>query len=166
VTQAWVQSSTRTAWTEQRHIWADLLELAPNLTDDTTVYFVLPGYTDRVGFANWRRIPLQGDWDTTSALKVLYNQASLRGDVIYPDIETPVEPTLTEKGIVHYWEGKVTPYDRALFVAYDGNPKRLRVLENLQTELALGWTTPTYTPFRHIVASPLPQVELRKLVSR
>jgi hypothetical protein len=151
MTQIWVQKETQTAWVEQKKIWSDLIALAPNLTEDTTIYFVLPGYQDRVGFANWRRIPLQGDWDTDAALHVLYNNQTLQGDVIYPDIQTPVEPALSEKGVLHYWEGRLTPYDRTVFVIYDGYPKRLRIIEDPVKELNMTWSIPLYSPEKRIL---------------
>jgi hypothetical protein len=166
ITQVWVQQSTQVAWLEQKQIWRELLNISPGLAEGTTVYLVLPGYKDRVGFSNWRHLPLMGDWDATGALNVLYNDASLHGDVIYPDIETPTEPTLTDKGIVHYWKGKVTPYDQALFVIFTGNPKHLKVVTDLQAVLSVSWPTPNYMPYQHILTYSPPVIELRRLVDQ
>ncbi len=166
MTQIWVQRNVQIAWDEQKQIYNNLFNLAPNLAENTTVYFVLPGYEDRSGFANWKRLPLQGDWDSTGALQVLYGNSSLRGDVIYTNIETSVEPTLTANGVIHYYEGRITPYDHTIFVAFDGNPKHLRIITNLQTELSINWPTPTYKPFDLIENDPPPDIDLRRLVAQ
>ncbi len=116
--------------------------------------------------ANWRLFPLQDDSGTTSALQALYNNKSLRADVISPDSEWPSKPILTNNGLIHYWYMYVTPNENSLFIIFDGNPRHLRVLEDLQIGLNIYWLTPTYRPYDHIVIKLLPKIKMHKLISQ
>lgn len=153
LTQVWVQHDIRGAWVEQKQIWAEMFDLVPNLTDDTMVCFVLQGYQDRVGFANWRRTPLSANWEVAAALQVLYGNDSLWGEVLFPDLETHGEAILVEDGVINPWTGKKIPYDRALFVLYNGDTGHLSVVDDVQSELSVTWPTPTYAPYERITGS-------------
>lgn len=164
-TQLTVRAEAATAWGEQIHVWQDLFEVAPQLTDGTTVYFVLPGYNDRVGYVNTRRLPLSSSWEVTAALNVLYDRTTLHGDVVLPDANNLGEPELTPAGIRDFVTGRLIPYSAAVFVMYAGTPRHLRVVEDVSHELDLMWPTPDYAPEQHIVLSPPLPIELRRLVA-
>jgi hypothetical protein len=166
ITQTWVQQNTQEAWVEQKQIWNELLALAPNLADGTAVYFVIPGYEDQFGFANWQRLPLKGNWEITGALQSLYGNKSLYGDVIYPQFDTSIEPSLCALGIIPIQKDKLVPYSQALFILFDGKHKTLKVIENLQNDLTLSWPTPTYKPLDHILTGQQPETEWRKLLDQ
>ena len=146
-------------------MWQELFEVAPQLTNGTAVYFVLPGYNDRVGYVNTRRLPLSSSWEATAALNVLYDQTTLHGDVVLPDANNLGEPELTPDGVRDFVTGRVVPYSAAVFVTYAGTPRHLRVVEDVSRELGLMWPTPDYAPEQHIVRLPPPPIELRRLVA-
>lgn len=165
VTQAWIQHDSRVAWSEQKDIWQQLFSTCPNLKDDTSVYFVLPGYEDRWGWANWRRTPFDASWEITAALRVLYGKQDLSGDLILPDLDRGFgSPLLTKEGIVDYWTSEVTPFDKTLFVSYEGTPRTVHVVENLRSEFQLTWEPYDYAPELHCLSGPTPDIELRRLV--
>jgi hypothetical protein len=166
ITQVWAQYDARTAWREQTQIWRELFVLAPDIVDGTMVYIVLPGYEDRVGFENWRRTPLFFGWEPSSAIQLLYGKRDLNVNVIFPNVNPGIGmPVPTENRILDpYPEGVSTSYDRALFVVFDGSPRHLRVLEDLQSELAINWPTPTYQPYERVSRGPPPLTEWRHLV--
>ncbi|MEJ5308890.1 MAG: hypothetical protein WHX52_03885 [Anaerolineae bacterium] len=164
-TQVLVQYDIRVAWIEQKHIWSQLFTLIPNLADDTTVCFVLNGNQDRVGFVNWKRLPLSSNWELTGALQVLYGNDTLRGEVLFSDVDVHDEARLTEEGVIDFWTGFVTPYDRVVFVFYEEESRRLRVLDDLSFVFA-GLPTPsTYDPHARILDSPTLKVQWRWLVA-
>lgn len=163
-TQLLVQYDIRVAWVEQKRIWAQLFALIPNLADDTTVCFVLDGNQDRIGFANWQRLPLGSNWEVTGALQVLYGNDSLRGEVLFSDVDVHGEARLTEQGIVDFWTGYVTPYERAVFVFYAEEARQLRVLDDLSAVFTGLQTPPTYAPRARIVDAPVPPWQWRWLV--
>jgi len=163
-TQVMVQYDIRVAWVEQKHIWAELFTLIPNLAADTTVCFVLDGNQDRVGFANWQRTPLSSNWEVTGGLQVLYGNDSLRGEVLFSDVNVYGETILAEDGVVDFWTGRVAPYDSVVFVFYEEHAKRLSLLDDLSSVLPVNQTAPMYAPRARIVDSPTPSVQWRWLV--
>ncbi len=159
--QAWVQHDISQAWNEQKAIWSELFQICPKLQDNTRVYFVLPGYQDRGWLVNWQRLPLSVVWEASSALRVLYGNNSLGGDVVFPDLGlTSGAPEFTTQGIVDYFSKQTTPFSEAFFVSYDGMPRRLRVLEDPDLALQLGWDPQGYAPETRCLPGPAPDDEL------
>jgi hypothetical protein len=138
------------AWQEQQDLWVQLHQAAPDLAPHSSVFFVLPAYTDRFGFVNYRRSPLLDSHDVTMALRVLYGDDTLSGDVLYPDVERTVAPVFAPQGIVHWWRKDVTPYEQAVVVAYHRQPRRLQVVLDLPLTLDLGFAPSTYQPADNI----------------
>ena len=164
-TQLTVRAEAATAWREQTHVWQDLFELAPQLADGAAVYFVLPGYNDRVGYVNTGRLPLSNSWEATAALNVLYDRTTLHGDVVLPDTGGVAEPELTPTGVRDFVTGRLIPYSATVFVRYAGTPRHLRLVTDLSSELGLAWPTPDYAPARLISPTAPPPIELRRLVA-
>lgn len=163
VTQAWVQYDVRSTWQEQTTIWQELFAAAPDFVDDTTVVLVLPGYEDRVGYQNWRRTPLLTHWEVTSALQVLYDNKTLAGDVIFPDITVRWEPILNSQGILRH-DGVITPYAQSLFYSYDGRTGTLRRLDQVPVELAEESIDPIDLNAQRVLSGPRPGIPIRRLV--
>lgn len=166
-TQASVQYEARRAWIEQKQIWQQLFALAPDFADGTKIYFVLHGYEDRMDYVTWQRPPLSAQWEVDSALKVLYNNQDIAGDMMI----TGIPPRLPEnwitfdlQGITSRYSGSVTEYDKAVFFAYDAVPGRLRLVKDLSAELALPWQTDTYAPEQRILDGPAREFSWRSLV--
>jgi hypothetical protein len=129
------------------------------MQDDTVVYFIFP--KDEVKKAslnrNERRTPLRGAGDVGAALNILYGRHTLKGDVTFPEL-------LLEEGVKNQFSGQVTPYDNTIFMVYEGHPKKLRMIENLQAEGFTGFDVPTYEPHEHIIQILTTQTQYRWLV--
>jgi hypothetical protein len=129
LTQTLVQYDTKSAWREQQTIWRELFERAPNFKDNTKILLVLPGYQDRAGYQNWRRTPLDASWEVSSGVQLLYDNHTLSADIVFPDIETLNEPTLTAEGIFTKDTGTLVPYSRAVAFVYDNDREVLEQLD-------------------------------------
>ncbi len=161
--QLWVQYDIKTAWSEQKLIWSELFDIAPTLTDYTHIIVVLPGYQESKDYVTWKRTPLWAEWDVTAAIKVLYGNKTLSADVFFPDLYCMME--FRPEGIASlWWYGHVIPYERTIIVTFDGEPRRLRLVEDLQTDLGLTWPTVDYKPHSRILVGAKPTVALRRLV--
>jgi hypothetical protein len=161
-TQAWVMHDVATAWRDQKAIWHALFSAAPDFADGTHVVLILPDYEDRVGYTNWRRPPLLTNWEVRSALRVLYDNRSLSGDVMFPDIETSFEPTLTQRGIIAH-DGAFTPYLASVFYRYDGRESSLERLSQLPAA-TVGGGSPVRLGRGRVLTRTAPAVDLRSLV--
>lgn len=157
--QARIQYDDRAAWHEQKQIWQELFALAPDLEDGTSIHFIFSASEDSVLSLNrnGQRPPLFASWDTGAALNVLYGKNSLRGDV-------STKGLFLEEGIKNQYFDEITPYDQALVMTYDGNPKQLRIIEDLEAEKLVDFTVSNYTPYEHIIETPTSQTDFRWLV--
>jgi len=157
--QAQTQYDDRVAWEEQKQIWQELFALAPDLKDGTSVHFIFSTGEDKGPSLNrnGQRPPLFASWDTEAALNVLYGKNSLRGDV-------STKALFLEEGIKNQYFDEITSYDQALVMAYDGNPKQLRIIEDLEAENLVDFPIPNYTPYEHIIETPTRQTGFRWLV--
>ncbi len=162
VTQVWIQHDARVAWQEQKEIWNQLFDLAPDLEDDTKVIFVLTGYEERVGFVNWQRTPLTSQWEVNRALQVLYGKQNVSADLFFRDLDSKVE--LRPDGVASLGSGNLVPYASTIFLIYEGEPRVLRLVEDLQVELALDFHPMDYAPTIHILDVRAPSVAWRILV--
>jgi hypothetical protein len=163
ITQAFVQYENRIAWQEQKAIWQELFSIAPNLRNNTNVIFILPGFKDRVGYQNWRRTPLYAFWDVSDALRILYNDSSLSGDIIYPDLSLDVEPTLTAQGVANFESGMITPYAQTLAFVYDHSNNTLKQLDRLPLQLT-DWTSSPVELCNDCILERSSKFPLRRLV--
>ena len=161
-TQMLVQNASRKTWDEQKELWTQLIEIAPNFVDHTTVVFVLPGYT-QLGFAE--NPPFVSPWEVNSGLKVLYNNPTLIGAYFYPDF-TWRRTQLLENGIILHNESNltVTPYHKAVFVQYNPQTHRLELVQQLQEDFNLPFKTPDYAPDNNITGAKLDISEYRYLL--
>jgi hypothetical protein len=164
VTQASVQYHNRVAWREQQTIWHELFTVAPSFKDDTMVLFILPDFRDRVGYFNWQRTPLSASWEASSAIRLLYANATLSADVYFPDIEKLVEPNLTDKGVLTRETGTLTPYAQTVAFQYDSVTGSLSQLEQLPVELIPGAIGPIKLCSDCVLSEGVLDVPLRRLV--
>jgi hypothetical protein len=164
VIQVWVRQNAEAAWQEQRGIWAQLFELAPQFQPDTVVCFVLPDYQDQLQFSTWWRTPLSADWEVSAALRLLYNNPALRGEIVLPKVTGYGEATLLPAGVRNPWTGKVSPYASTVFLTYDKSRRQLTLMTDVAHTLGLDWPVVNYDPDRHILQSRPPQVALRRLI--
>jgi hypothetical protein len=164
VTHASVQYRTRIAWLEQRAIWHELFRIAPNFKDETMVLFVLSGFEDRQGYRSWWRMPLWAYWDASAALRLLYGNASLQADVVFPGIERFNEPILSAEGIRNWRTGDMTPYSRTVAFVYERGRKGITRLDRLPSEFVDGAAEPIRTCPDCVLKEPAANVPLRTLV--
>lgn len=104
------------------------------------VLFILPGHQDRTGFYNWRRTPLSASWEASSGVRLLYNNFTLSADVLFPDIEEPIEPILTDKGMTTQDTGTITPYAQIVAFIFNNDEGSLKQLDELPAEMIQGAT--------------------------
>jgi hypothetical protein len=124
----------------------------------------MPGLEERFSLADWRRAPLNTSWEVSAALRVLYQDESLYGDVILPDLPVP-QATLTPKGIVNAYSGESKPYHQAVFVSFDSELGTLSLIEELTTAFDLAWDVDTYAPHQRLLnASPVIETPWQRLV--
>jgi len=164
VTQASVQYSNRVAWQEQQTLWNELFSTAPSFKDDTMILFILPGHQDRTGFYNWRRTPLSASWEASSGVRLLYSNFTLSADVYFPDIEEPIEPSLTVEGIVTQDNGAITPYERTVAFVYDNVAGSLSQLDALPADMIKGAEEPIMLCPDCVSDAPVIEAPLRELI--
>lgn len=70
-------------WQQQEYLWKNLFVQAPGIEPGTKVVIVVPGYEVLSPF---EMLPLRGDWEAESALRVLYNTENLFAEYYYLDI--------------------------------------------------------------------------------
>jgi hypothetical protein len=165
-TQISVQYDTRIAWEEQKTIWQDLFSIAPNFKDNTKVLFILPGYQDRTGYQNWKRLPLSSSWEVSSAVRLLYNNPTLSGDVLFPDIIGDNEPSLIHEGIITKWSNDITPYTQVAAFIYDNNTGVLHQLDELPANLVPEEENPVKLATGRVLDEKILNTPLRKLVEQ
>ena len=136
--------------------------MAPDLKDETTVYFILPGYQS---LRPAERTPLTAIWEASGALRVLYGKDTLVGEVAFPDLDPPGSLSFQQNGVVYPMHASPTPYNRTIFMIYDGSPRHLRLVENLQSEFKLNWAVTGYSPNSRII-NDQPKTDLRWLITR
>jgi hypothetical protein len=168
--QIQVQDDNRLAWEQQKQIWHTLFELAPDLKDGTSVHFILSD-NDRVPSLNKNgvRPPLGPKSQVATAVNMLYGKHNLDGNVF---IREPLfmqqgfilKKLFLEEGVKSYTGTGFMPYDRTIFMAYDGNPRRLRIIEDLEAEKLVNFPVSNYAPYDRIIATPTTRVDLRWLV--
>lgn len=167
-TQVLVQKDSQVAWQEQKDIWQSMFLLCSDFADDTAVYLILPGFDDREQgrYGNWRRPPFDSQWEIAAGLQVLYENRSLRGDILYPDLSPDrAAPELTMPGMVDGWTHQLTPFNKIVFLRYDGTPRRLRLVKDIQAEFYLPWEPVGYIPEVRCLSGSTPDIELRRLVA-
>jgi hypothetical protein len=133
VTQIAAQHNSEISWIEQKCIWQQLFELAPDLNPGTNVFLFLPKYGDSLGaqpFEDWR-------WGFRSALSLLYGRDDLKGFLVYPG-GWHKSFRYIEEGIVCIQpKGRtIVPYDQALLLRYERKTVKLELI----TELLPGTT--------------------------
>ncbi len=129
ITQFTAQRNSEISWIEQKGIWQQLFELAPDLRPGTNVFLFLPHYIESIGaqpFESWR-------YGFTSALSVLYDCNDLNGCLVYPG-ETF---HYSESGIVcKQFKGRtIVPYEQALLLRYKRETAKLELIKALPPSL-------------------------------
>ncbi len=163
-TQLRTEATYAAVWVEQKDLWTQMVELIPALAPNSSVFFVMPGYEDRFGFTNYSRTPILDSLDASMALRVVYGDEQLAGDVLYPGVNVSTAPVLAPAGVMHWWHKDVTPYDQAVFVIYAGAPRRLQIVRDLSVVADVDFAPSTYQPLQRILPSPVGVPPLRSVI--
>jgi hypothetical protein len=168
--QMQVQYDDRIAWQEQKQIWQELFVLAPDFKDGTGIIFILSDNEQSPSLnVNGIRPALGPKSQVKTALNMLYGRRDLDGDVFIREIlfmnhEFIRKELFLEEGVRSYTGTQPIPYDQTIFMAYDGNPRQLRVIEDLSAENLVDFPVPNYAPYDRIIKTPTTRGALRWLV--
>ncbi len=163
VAQVSAQYRVSVAWAEQRILWQTLFESAPNFADETAVLFVFPGLAERNGYWSWWRMPLEGSWDASAGVRLLYANPTLSADIVFPDVQRFREPVLGPAGVRNWLTGRIAPWHRVVAFSYDPRSTRLRQLDALPASLGVGEGGRLCETC--VLPGPIPETALRGLVS-
>ena len=141
-TQITIQQRWHAAWEQQKSIWQQLFQIVPDFEDKTTVVLILKDYR-RLGFAE--HPPLYAQWEFDGALRVLYENYSLRGRILFPAADIYSESNLDPTKVIGAYQEEST-YDQTVFMTYNPNNGRLKLVFDLQEELDLPFQVPGYDP--------------------
>lgn len=93
----------RLAWETQRMIWRDMVSLAPDIQDDTFIVIAgVPRSSASVG-------PLASPWEVTAALRGLYGNPTLLGDVLFA--YEPLEADASDRTRIRFLEHGILTRD-------------------------------------------------------
>ncbi|MBC7263577.1 MAG: hypothetical protein H5T64_04370 [Chloroflexi bacterium] len=150
------------AWQIQKGIWRSMFTLAPSFADDS--YVLITGLPRPQGIMS----PLNAVWEVTAALRLLYDNQSLRGDVLWEGELGGIGQDAAEYRIRFLPDG-FTPRRSEEIISYEHlvlfefvPPDGLRLIEGappwappsipaLRTNPAQVKTTPSYSPARGII---------------
>jgi hypothetical protein len=149
--QIGIQKLGQVAWTQQKTIWQALFQIAPDFKDGTTVVLIMPGY-DQLRFGE--HPPLYAEWEVDHGLRVLYENDSLTGRILFPDAEIYSEATFTSTEILSFMPQYRTPYESAVFLLYRPSNGKLKIVDDLNMELGLPFSVSTYNPESRIKTNP------------
>jgi hypothetical protein len=137
---------------DQQLVWQELLAQAPTLADGTDVLIVVRGDTAGLRDEGWQRAPLAVWWEVSAAVRLLYGNPTLRGDLVFADLAAPNEPQLAAEGIDNPDRDAPVPYAQVVAFVYEpleasgGGQVRMH-LRRLQ-ELPAAWVTGAAGPTR------------------
>jgi hypothetical protein len=153
----------RQAWAVQKQVWQDMFRLAPSFADGT--YVLITGLPRSIGSAS----PLASPWEVTAALRALYGNPTLGGDVLFDD--EPREPHRTDQTRIRFLETSLLTrsadpvaedreisYDSLAIFHYHQGSGRLTVVTQLP---GLGRVKASPARLR---AGPVPPSPFRRLV--
>jgi hypothetical protein len=142
-----VQHNWQTAWERQQAIWQSIFKIAPDFHDHTTVVLIMQGY-QRPKFG--QHPPIYAEWEFDDALKVLYNNPTLEGRILFPRADFFSEATLAPDGVYSAHLSETSLYEDTVFLIYREAQGELQLLDNPQETLKLPFRIPGYLPLNRI----------------
>lgn len=121
-----VQAETLQGWKEQKAIWQQMFNQAPDFAPGTAVVLLLPGYADVEGARPFE----SGTFGFSGALNLLYGHP-LNGYFAYPD--TPLR--FTSEGISHPSATRPIHYENTVLFTYNRGTGELTLEKELPPEL-------------------------------
>lgn len=133
VFQVMSQDLTEQGWVEQKRIYRQMLELAPDVMPDAEILLLLPPYrTSHESRVNTDVRPFEnGPWGFRAALSTLYGHP-VRGSFLYC---APDALRFSEDGIVRPHTASPQPYDDTVVMSYDRHKRKLAFLDESGADL-------------------------------
>lgn len=125
-------------WQQQESLWKDLFVQAPGIEPGTKVVIVVPGYEVLSPF---EMLPLRGDWEAESALRVLYNTENLFAEYYYLDIPDHADN----------WRPATCDLGNYIFVYYDVDRSETRIIKDPLTFYDFQCDVINYNPEERII---------------
>ena len=160
--QIGIQKRGQVAWVQQKTIWQALFQIVPDFEDDTTVVLIMPGY-DQLRFGE--HPPLYAEWEVDHGLRVLYENDSLIGRILFPDADFYSEATFTSTEVMGARPWNKTAYESAVFLLYRPSNGKLKIVDDLNMELGLPFSVSSYDPTSRIITTPKTTWRYRYLVN-
>jgi len=142
------------AWQRQERLWQSLFQLAPDFCDRTTVVFMVRGYGEP---RLYEPSLLQASWEASAALRVLYENRSLGGEILFPDATVYSESGLTPTGLMGFESKTLVPYSQVVIIDCDERARNVEILAALPGH-------PEYNPSARIITVARKQWRYRYLV--
>jgi hypothetical protein len=141
-------------WEIKKAFWNETFKLIPNITDNSIVVIVIPGFESLQPF---EMLPFIGDWEAESALQVLYNDPTLFAEYYYRDII----------GHPDNWNPTESDLSRYIFLFFDPNTSTASLIDNPVTSLAypIPIQIENYNPENRIEAYR-PEIEVYRFLVR
>lgn len=136
------------SWVKQKEIWHQLFDLAPRIKENTTVVFVMNGY---YRLEHGAHPPLYAEWETDTALQVLYEDESLEGRIYFPGIDIYSEATFTPDGVEDAFKTKMASYEEVILLKYQPGTEVLKLIYDPEEEMGLTFEVANYAPSNRII---------------
>ncbi len=153
--QVIIQARWGAAWDQQTQIWKKLFEIAPDFAENTTVVLVQDGYQDP-GYVE--HPPLYAQWEIEHALRVLYEDYSLKGRILFPSTEIHSEARLSPEGVIGAYDLVAPDYrepaafNEVVFIRGSARQGTIEVIYDLAEEFDLPFQPAGYNPNSRIDA--------------
>jgi hypothetical protein len=138
VYQVHSQNERYRVWEINKNFWQSAFEIVPGLESGTIVIIAVPGYEELEPF---EMLPFRGDWEAQSALNVLYNDPSLFAEYYYMDIPNHADNWVPVGGDL----------SRYVFLYYDTDSSKLRIIEDVESALELPVSVDHYNPQERLI---------------
>jgi general stress protein CsbA len=149
--QIHAQNIRQSVWQVQQNFWDSMFELVPGIETGTKVIVVIPGYEK---LAPFEMLPFIGDWETQSALRVLYNNQELFAENYY--LNRPQE--------ADNWQPIEGDLGRFIFVYYDPELDEIDIIQDPYPALGITYAAENYDPYERIIDFEEEMGEFRFLV--
>lgn len=142
-----VQYESRRVWCEQANVWAQLMKVAPDVTNGSFIGIVFQ--RSHYGENIITRDAIISPWEVDSAVRLLYDDQTLSGGVFY--LNRPDISSFDSNGIKLSWPPRTESYSEAVLFQYDESTRQLATVNNLN-KIGMAERS-NYIPARHILPS-------------
>lgn len=129
----------KTVWNEQKMIWNQIFQIAPNLKDDSMLVLIMPTINSNKMF---QHAAFTADWEINSGIEVLYNNQSLRGKLYFLDQSCSCNVLLLKDGVIPPWSSEVVPYNQTVFLSYNQEKGKVTLVEDISKIIKINFPNP------------------------